>query len=150
MNRPDDESRTDTAWREIVANYGERASLTPEDEGTAPSPPAPSETTYDDPAADAEAEVEAALRPWSEVAEVERFQPPTPPPVPLPRTWQRGVAWAGLYLAPLIGVVLAMFDVHVPTAVGWGLVTWFVAGFGYLVATMSPTPREPWDDGSRV
>ena len=149
MSRPDDESQTDSAGRAIVAHYGERARLGPEE--VAPAAAVPADTSYDDAAAEAaETEVEAAMRPWSEVADVDRFQPPAPPPVPLPRSWQRGLAWAGVFLAPLIGISLAIFDVYVASLVGWGLVAWFVGGFLYLVLTMSPTPREPWDDGSRV
>ena len=30
------------------------------------------------------------------------------------------------------------------------LVAWFVVGFGYLVRHMPRSPREPWDDGSRI
>lgn len=149
MSRPDDESQTDSAWREIVAHYGERARLGQDD--VAPAAEAPRASSYDDAVADAAAaEVDAAMRPWSEVADVDRFQPPAPPPVPLPRSWQRGLAWAGVFLAPLIGISLAIFDVYVASLVGWGLVAWFVGGFVYLIVTMSPTPREPWDDGSRV
>jgi hypothetical protein len=43
-----------------------------------------------------------------------------------------------------------MLRVHLPAVLGWSLVAWFVGGFLYLVATMPRSPREPWDDGSRV
>jgi hypothetical protein len=29
-------------------------------------------------------------------------------------------------------------------------VAWFVGGFGYLVHEMPRSPRDPWDDGSRI
>ena len=85
-----------------------------------------------------------------DVAEVDRFQPPVPPPVPLPRTWQRRAAWGGVFVAPVLALLLALLRVQLPALLGWGLVGWFVGGFLYLVATMPRTPREPWDDGSRV
>ena len=83
------------------------------------------------------------------IAEAERFRPPTPPPFPRPRTWQRGVAWAGMFVAPLLAMVIALLSIYVAPLVGWALVGWFVGGFVYLVREM-PRGRDPWDDGSRV
>ena len=122
MSRPDDESRTELAWREIVEHYGDRPGLD------------------DD-------EVEARER---AVSESERFRPPPAPPFPRPRTWQRGLAWAGLSVAPLIALVIALLSIYVPSVVGWALVAWFVGGFAYLVREMPRSPRDPWDDGSRI
>ena len=136
---PDDESRTDAAWREIVDNFGDRVSLDPEETATTrpPSPGlSPSDAGHEDVTHD--------------VFELEDFRPPTPPPVPTPRTWQRGVAWAGLFAAPTLGAVLAILHVVVAPLISVALVTWCVGGFCYLIATMSRSPRDPWDDGSRV
>ena len=80
----------------------------------------------------------------------EQFRPPPPPPLPRPSTWQRGLAWAGLVLAPVLGLVIGLFSIYVPALVGWVLFGWFVAGFGYLVRGMPRSPRDPYDDGSRV
>lgn len=154
VSRPDDESHTDSAWREIVENYGERARLDADDRpGTGPA----SDPVHDDPVHDpAPASYGTPDEPdedddvADEIAEVDRFTPPEPPPVPLPRTWQRQVAWAGVLVAPLLALLLALLRVQLPPVLGGGLVGWFVGGFLYLVATMSRTPREPWDDGSRV
>ena len=158
MTRPDDESQTDSAWREIVANYGERARLDPDDHAAVEGPL----TVGQEPPAYAPGELEQAAEDASQggpdspedadadVPEVERFQPPDPPPVALPSTWQRRVAWAGVFVAPVLALLLAVLQVYVAPIIGWGLVGWFVGGFLYLVATMSRTPREPWDDGSRI
>jgi len=43
-----------------------------------------------------------------------------------------------------------VFSIDLPSLIDYLLIGWFVGGFGYLVATMSRTPREPWDDGSRI
>jgi hypothetical protein len=158
VTTPGDESRTELAWREIVDNYGERVVL-PDDGASDSSPAGPSPS-----APDAEAprgsepdarlpddlvdddEVEVRDR---AVAEAERFRPPTPPPFPVPRTWQRGLAWAGIFVTPLLALVIALFSLWVTPLVGWALVGWFVGGFAYLVHEM-PRGRDPWDDGSRV
>lgn len=135
----DDESRTDAAWREIVDHYGERARLDDEAAAEAAEPaPLDPDVVDDDP------------EPVDDVPDTERFVPPPAPPVPLPRTWQRAVAWLGLFGSPLVGLVLTVTGVRVAPLLGWVLVGWFVGGFVYLVATMGPPPREPWDDGSRV
>jgi hypothetical protein len=60
------------------------------------------------------------------------------------------VAWAGIFVAPLIALVVGLLSVYVPPLVSWALVAWFVGGFGYLVRDMPRSPRDPWDDGSRV
>lgn len=136
----------DEAWREIVDNYGEAptwegdapaeaAEPEPEPERLTPIPRPP-----DDPDAwhpELEAEVE------------ERFVPPNPPPVPLAEP-RRLVAWAGLFLAPMILLVAVVFGQTLPSLVSTGLVCWFIGGFLYLVATMDDGPRDPGDDGARL
>ena len=148
MTTPGDEGRTELAWREIVEHYGDRPVL---DDDTRPltspvsSPVDRDAAESDEPADDShdEDEVEA-------VAAVDRFQPPPPPPFPTPRTWQRGAAWAGIFVAPALALVIGLFSIYVAPLVGWALVAWFVGGFGYLVFVMPRAPRDPWDDGSRI
>ena len=164
MTTSGDDSRTELAWREIVENFGERAVL-PDDEPTGAAagvvdPPigagdrsgGVTEDAGPGMAEDAGLEMaeEDDVDVVDEVAEVDRFRPPTPPPLPRPRTWQRGVAWAGLFVAPLLALVIALFSIYVTPLVGWALLAWFVGGFGYLVREMPRSPRDPWDDGSRV
>lgn len=139
MTTPGDESRTELAWREIVEHYGERPVLD-EDGRQAPPPAAETRPVEPDETADATDDVPA----------VDRFRPPAPPPFPTPRTWQRGVAWAGVLLAPALALVIGLFSIYVAPVVGWALVVWFVGGFGYLVRHMPRAPRDPWDDGSRI
>ena len=80
----------------------------------------------------------------------EGFRPPPPPPFPTPRTWQRGIAWAGIMVAPALALLIGLLSVYVPSVVGWALVGWFVGSFAYLVRVMPRSPRDPWDDGSRI
>jgi hypothetical protein len=110
----------------------------------------PAETPQPEPLADDlvdDDEVEVRER---AIAASERFQPPTPPPFPRPRTWQRGVAWSGIFLAPALALVVALFSISLHPLFGWALVLWPVGGFLYLVWEMPRAPREPWDDGSRI
>ncbi|MCY4727534.1 hypothetical protein NYO98_14700 [Nocardioides sp. STR2] len=157
MSRPEDESRAELAWREIVENYGERAVLDDPATATDEAAPAPVDPAPDDPAPLAAADLPEHLQDDDEVerreqaiAEAERFRPPPAPPFPVPRTWQRGLAWAGIFVAPLIALVIGLFSIYVNPLVGWVLVGWFVGGFAYLVLVMPKSPRDPWDDGSRI
>ena len=150
VTSPGDDSRTELAWREIVENYGERASLASdapsEAADSSPAPAESSQTTY---LASYDVDEEPD-DPVDEIAEVDRFVPPVAPPIPLPRTWQRRVAWAGIIVAPLLALLIAIFSFHLPPLFGWALVVWPVGGFLYLVFDMPSTPRDPWDNGSRV
>lgn len=79
------------------------------------------------------------------------FVPPAPPPVPLPEP-RRRMAWIGLFGAPalmLLGIVLGW---AFPSWVSALLVSAFVGGFVYLVATMPRDGRGHWpdDDGAVV
>ncbi|RYB95528.1 hypothetical protein EUA93_14960 [Nocardioides oleivorans] len=168
MSRPEDESSTELAWREIVENYGDRAVLPDErtapgtGSGAGPEPapaadPEPVDARPGDLPSDLAGELPDRLLDDDEVearqqavAESERFRPPLPPPFPVPRTWQRGLAWAGIFLAPALALVIALFSIYVNPLFGWVLVLWFVGGFLYLVLEMPRSPRDPWDDGSRV
>lgn len=138
------EQDEDAAWREIVANYGERARL--EDEPVA-----------DEPASDPDEEPEAeAVYPPEEPppstvldAPEERFVPPPPPPLPRPRG-PRGLAWLGVVGSPLLLLVFLLTGTYLPGWGAWTLVVAFLGGFGYLVWTMPRGPRDPWDDGAQV
>ena len=133
----DSERAHDAAWQAIVDNFGDRAEI---DEPT-PVAPAPAPAPAPDPGP---LDVRAAA-----YDEAERFVPPPPPPLPRPEP-KRAVAWAGLFVAPVLVLVALVVRVDLPTLLDYLLIGWFVGGFVYLVATMSRTPREPWDDGSRI
>lgn len=148
MTTPGDESRTERAWREIVEHYGERPALDEEGpSGPGHQPSQREDVNEPDPLPDV---VDESDDPADEVPAAERFQPPAAPPFPHPRTWQRGVAWAGIFVAPVLALLIGLLSVYVPSLVGWTLVLWFVGGFLYLVREMPRAPRDPWDDGSRV
>lgn len=158
------------AWRSIVENYGERARL---DDPVEPVAPVREDRT-DDGAVDDAPEVEETTAvperpvrsdfvpfegtvadepdPFEErlprVAAEETFVPPTPPlPYVAPR---RLAAWCVLVLAPITLLVCGALDVHLYTPLRGALVVAPLVAFGYLVATMSNEPRDPYDDGARV
>ncbi|PUA80598.1 hypothetical protein [Nocardioides currus] len=132
------------AWQSIVDNYGDRVELDePSDPAPAPKPaPTPAPTPEPAPVSEPVFERPAAY-------DEERFVPPPPPPIPRPEP-KRAVAWAGLFVAPLLVLVASVLKYDLAPLVDYALIAWFVGGFVYLVATMSKTPRDPWDDGSRV
>lgn len=144
VTSPGDDSRTELAWREIVENYGERVALPTDRAEESPAVADPAPTSYDVVEDDEPADT------LDEVAEVDRFKPPTAPPIPLPRTWQRAVAWGGIFVAPVLALLIALFSIYVPALIGWTLVAWLVGGFLYLIVDMPREPRDPWDNGSRV
>ena len=149
MTTPGDESRTELAWREIVDHYGERPVLDEDARLTAPPADEPRAVDREEPDEPEDAADEAADE-AADLPAVDRFRPPPAPPFPTPRTWQRGVAWAGILLAPALALVIGLFSIYVAPIIGWALVAWFVGGFGYLVRHMPRAPRDPWDDGSRI
>lgn len=144
MHREED----DEAWRAIVENFGERAELddaepAPETR-TDPEPgPAPELGPAPEPAP---APPPAASPP---VDDEDRFVPPEPGPLPVPAP-DRGIAWMGVFGAPVVLLVSLLAGIDLPRWVGWLMVAWFVGGFVYLVHQMPREPRDPWDDGSRV
>ncbi len=106
MTTPGDESRTELAWREIVEHYGERPVLPtttrPDRRAAAAAAPTPGGGRSDAEAGlpddlvdDDEVEIRdrASQRPSASVRRPRRRSP-------TPRTWQRGVAWAGIFVAP--------------------------------------------------
>ena len=158
------------AWRSIVENYGERARL---DDPVEPVDPVREQRTDDgtvDDAPEAEGTTAVPERPvrpdfvpfegtvadepdpfeerLPRVTDEETFVPPTPPlPYVAPR---RLAAWCVLVLAPLTLLVCGALDVYLPAPLRGVLVAAPLAAFGYLVATMSRDPRDPFDDGARV
>ena len=80
----------------------------------------------------------------------EHFEPPPAPPIPRPEP-RRLAAWIALFGAPMVGLVLLVSPLPLPSYVGYGLFAAFVGGFGYLVWTMGGRDgREGWDDGARL
>ena len=128
-------SKDDDAWRAIVENYGERPKA---EDLPAPEPepePGPTASTYDepDPVAD----------------DHDRFVPPEPPPAPaldLPRH----LPWVGVFGVPAVLLVALLTGVGMPTWLGYLMVSSFVGSFLYLVFTMKPGGRDPFDDGARL
>jgi hypothetical protein len=78
----------------------------------------------------------------------EHFVPPPAPPIPRPEP-RRLLAWSGMLLAPMLALLLLVLG-SLPTYASFLLFSWFVGGFGYLVATMKDGGRDGWDDGARV
>lgn len=142
---PAEETAEERAWREIVENYGERADVRDVDEPARPDTRFEPQDEPDDAAALEPPAAPEPVRPDPE----ERFVPPPPPPLPRP-TGLRAVAWAGIYLAPLVVLLAVVTGLDLPTVLDLAFVAWFVGGFVYLVATMRRSPPDPWDDGSRV
>ena len=135
MTTPGDDSGTELAWREIVENYGERVVL-PDDDVRPEADPGPGPTgddahpdRSDGPVAGDPYDVgpdepdgpDERVAGRDEVAEVDRFRPPAPPPLPRPRTWQRGVAWTGVRVSPLLARGIAMCSRYCTPRIGW---TW--------------------------
>jgi hypothetical protein len=151
------------AWRAIVENYGERVELDDEAPAEWPSEPGGPGATQSnsgglqrlfrplpEPQPEGQGDVDGDPDGDLDDDELDRFVPPTPPPLPrLPP--DRLLAWAGLFGSPSLLLVFLVFDVGLPSWLGYLLVASFVGGFGYLVATM---PRgsdiDPWDDGARL
>lgn len=146
---PDDE---ELKWQEIVANYGDAPDAAelddvadrdrpsddePESWGPEPVSLRPVPGSSHDP--------DAGHTVW----EPEGWTPPDPGPLPVP-TPPRLVAWAGVFGAPALLLILLLLPWRVPSWVGTGLLIWFVGGFLFLVWQMNSGPRDPGDDGARV
>jgi hypothetical protein len=137
----------EAAWREIVANYGERPDLGEEP----PAPPPPEPTPAPEPGLRG-----VFARRWEDPLDDEatwddegHFVPPDPPPVEVsdPR---RRAAWAGLFGAPLVMLIAVVLGWQFPGWLMLGLVAAFVGGFVYLVATMPDRPPGDGDNGAVV
>lgn len=127
-------------WRQIVDNFGERASL---DEEPAPTPDRPQRIEDD-----ADPDGPTADEPGTAWEDEGRFVPPEPEPGPLPEP-RRMLAWIGVLGVPMVAIVLAFTDWSLPFPLPLLLFAWCVGGFGYLVATMRQDD-DGWDDGARV
>lgn len=154
----------DAAWREIVANFGERATL---DDDPSPSGEPGGGAAGAGEADDTDGDrLRRLFQPWerpgpapaagrtddeSDLARADGapFVPPVPPPVPR-TTPDRRAAWLGLLGTPAVLLVCLLIGVDLPRLVLAALVAAFVVGFCYLVATMSREPRDPGDDGARL
>ena len=153
--QPDERGRPDgarkleeaAAWQDIIANYGERATL-----DDAPEPTGPVRST--EPAVDpglfdrAFLESQEVAEPWDGE---EHFVPPEPPPLPKlePR---RKLAWIGLFGAPLVMLLAIVIGWNYPDWFAGMMVMGFIGGFVYLVATMPKHGSDDWpgDDGAVI
>ena len=138
------ESPEDAAWREIVANYGERVL------GDDPAPDDSVVVSYPD-VYTVDLDGRHGGDP-DDLLDEDEFVPPDPD---LPRpTPERLLAWLGVLGAPVVAIIL----VTIYTVTGFVVPSWIVAflvlaflgGFGYLLVTMSRDPGDPWDDGARL
>lgn len=143
------------AWAEIIAHYGERASL-PEDPPTAPgvppvappvappvSPPVSPPVASRPPAYGGD-ELAAGS---ADLHDEGRFIPPVPPPIPRPKG-PRLMAWLGVLGVPVLLVVVMLLTLELPPSITSLLVVWFLGGFLYLVSQMPRQRDDPWDDGA--
>ena len=141
----DGERDFDAAFRAIVENYGDRPTLA---DPVAPAPePAPKpvdparfDTSHLDRSPGSDEHTERAE---------EHFVPPVPPPVPR-GTPARRLAWAGLFLPPLVMLAAVVFGWTYADWVSMLLVAAFVGGFVFLVATMPRDRGGDGDDGAVV
>lgn len=158
----------DALWAEIVANYGDRPPMGSEapviEERTGQDPvveerakrasrnhPRPPRNLFDRSFIESTTERSRELNTPGSWEDEGHYVPPEPPPIPVPEP-RRRMAWIGLFGAPtlmLIGIVLGW---SFPSWVSALLVSGFVGGFVYLVATMPRDGRGHWpgDDGAVV
>lgn len=155
---PGDRARRDldeeAAWREIVQNYGEQPVVEPGTPAAEPkdSSVEPVETNEPRRSVFDRSYLESQeLNTQARYDEEGHFVPPPPPPLPevSPR---RKLAWAGLFGAPTVMLLMIILGWDFPTWVMGLLVGWFVGGFVYLVATMPRSRGDGWsgDDGAVV
>jgi hypothetical protein len=152
----------DAAWREIVANYGERPTLGGGGSGPDTTGLSPFDRSYLD-------SLDARLPPLEDLVDrharraadddedlldqVDHFVPPEPPPIPR-GTPARRMAWTGLLGSPVV-LLVAVF-VHtltgwvVPSLLTLAVAAAFVGGFVFLVATMPRDRGDGWNDGAVV
>lgn len=145
---PSDPQSEDAAWREIVANFGERVDLPPdEDLPTQSQGQSPEHSVVFGDDVDEAFESEP-VEDWAE----EGFIPALPDPVRLPL--DRRIAWAAVLGVPAAAMVAAFFvqtsSATLPSWAGLLMALVFLGGFGYLVATMPKEREDPWDDGARL
>ena len=151
---PDPGLDVDAAFAEIVAHWGPPSPEAQDDVAEpvrAPEPPAarPTPTPTPTPAAAAETGWDDALNSRASWEDEGHFVPPVPPPLPTVEP-RRRAAWIALLGAPVVGLLLVLLQVALPSWVSSFLVCAFVGGFCYLVATMGQSARGDWpgDDGA--
>jgi hypothetical protein len=142
----------DAAFRAIVDSYGERPVLDDPLDADAPdrpaspsAPEAPLDATLFD-TSHLQQEPAAVEPAWHEE---EHFVPPEPPPVPR-ATPARRLAWLGLFLPPVVMLAAVAFGWVLEDWMSMLLVSAFVGGFVFLVATMPRDGRGDGDDGAVV
>lgn len=149
---PDPGLDVEAAFADIVAHWGPLSPEVPEDvvgttrtpetpaPGPAPAPVASPEPVWRDPL-DSQAT-------WEDEG---HFVPPAPPPLPTVEP-RRRLAWIALLGSPVVGLLLLLLRVALPSWASSFLVCAFVGSFCYLVATMGqPSDGEwPGDDGARL
>jgi hypothetical protein len=170
-DRPDEPEHgldVDAAFADIVAHYGEVPDVDASvEEGADPPPTTPQDASPDRSAPEtrdsgdappAAEETRSVLEPgWTDPLEIHatwddegHFVPPPPPPLPAVEP-RRRAAWAALFGAPLVMLVVIVAGVGVPGWVVVGLALAFIGGFVYLVATMGSPGGPRWpDDGAVV
>ena len=124
----------DAAWRSIIENYGPE----PADPDTPTVEPVEARPVVGPVETHQDSFNTAAS--WDDEG---HFIPPSPPPLP-PLEPKRKFAWTGLFGAPTLMLIAIVLGWDLPRLLIGFLVCWFVAGFGFLVATM---PRTRGGDG---
>ncbi len=144
---PDGELDFDAEFSRLVADWGP----TPSFEEAAPD--APAEPPQDDDSLKRllrQAWPDDQPTPSRRADHDEHFEPPPPPPIPRPEP-RRLAAWIALFGAPILGLVLLVSPLPLPSYVGYLLFASFVGGFAYLVWTMGGgRGHDGWDDGARL
>jgi hypothetical protein len=149
--RPEEDD-TDAAFRSIVENYGERASLPdPDEQPEEPEPEAPRpEGSATGPVVSPGLfRLAGQSEPQPPPEHHDHFVPPPPPPVPWPEP-RRGLAWAALFGSPTLMLLALLFGISLPSWLITTLGFAFMGGFVFLVATMRRGPGDGWDDGARL
>ena len=154
---PDPGLDVDAAFAEIVARWGPPSPEAGEEAAGGPrpaEPQAPQPATAQAPSAEsADSPTPGWDDPLNSRASWEdegHFVPPVPPPLPTVEP-RRRAAWIALVGAPVVGLVLLLLRVAVPSWVSSFLACAFVGGFCYLVATMGQQPARgdfSGDDGA--
>ncbi len=127
-------SNDDEAWQAIVDNYGER----------------PAAEDLPVPVAEPEPPPELLVAPDDQAdPDPDAFVPPEPPPGP-PLDLPRQLPWVAVFGVPALLLVSLLAGVSLPTWLGYLLISSFVGSFVYLVFTMKPGGRDPFDDGARL
>jgi len=135
----------DAEFSRLVADWGPTPDF--DDPPASPAPPARSDDSLKRLLRQAWPDEEPS-HPEAAEAEEGHFEPPPPPPLPRPEP-RRMAAWIAMFGAPMVGLVLLVSPLPLPSYVGYLLFAAFVGGFAYLVWTMG-TPRDGWDDGARL